>query len=108
MALRTVSSNLTENILVSFLFQVIFDNIIRLTGSRHLDFISRSASLADKPYSWYVIAPEGHQVVLKFEFFDLGSHDECNLDYLEIRNGNNSASRVLAKVCGTSNPGNIM
>uniref|UniRef100_A0A1B0G546 Metalloendopeptidase n=1 Tax=Glossina morsitans morsitans TaxID=37546 RepID=A0A1B0G546_GLOMM len=89
-------------------YEFIFDNIIRLTGSRHLDFISRSASLADKPYSWYVIAPEGHQVVLKFEFFDLGSHDECNLDYLEIRNGNNSASRVLAKVCGTSNPGNII
>ncbi|KAL9894888.1 dorsal-ventral patterning protein tolloid-like [Glossina fuscipes fuscipes] len=89
-------------------YEFIFNNIIRLNGSRHLDFKSRSAHLADKPYSWYVIAPEGHQVAVKFEFLDLGSRDECDVDYLEIRNGNNSASGILAKVCGTSNPGNII
>uniref|UniRef100_A0A1A9WNS1 Metalloendopeptidase n=1 Tax=Glossina brevipalpis TaxID=37001 RepID=A0A1A9WNS1_9MUSC len=86
-------------------YQFLFDSIIKLNDSWHLDFISHSAHLTDKPYTWYIVAPEGYQVALKFEFFDLGNN-ECDLDYLEIRNGNNSASRILAKIC--SEPDNVV
>lgn len=36
-------------------------------------------------WEWYLLAPEGHQIQIKFESFELEQSDDCQNDYLEIR-----------------------
>ena len=36
-------------------------------------------------WDWYLLAPEGHQIQIKFESFELEQSDDCQNDYLEIR-----------------------
>ena len=36
-------------------------------------------------WQWYLLAPEGHQIQIKFESFELEQSEHCQNDYLEIR-----------------------
>ncbi|XP_067039974.1 tolloid-like protein 2 [Acropora muricata] len=36
-------------------------------------------------WEWYILAPEGHQIQIKFESFELEQSEHCQNDYLEIR-----------------------
>ena len=36
-------------------------------------------------WEWYLLAPEGHQIQIKFESFELEQSKHCQNDYLEIR-----------------------
>ncbi|XP_067040930.1 bone morphogenetic protein 1-like [Acropora muricata] len=36
-------------------------------------------------WEWYLLAPEGHQIQIKFESFELEQSEHCQNDYLEIR-----------------------
>ncbi|XP_067040749.1 tolloid-like protein 2 isoform X2 [Acropora muricata] len=70
-------------------------------------------------WEWYLLAPEGHQIHIKFESFELEQSEHCQNDYLEIReeyswDSNNprgiegAFSAVLARPkCGTDSPGEI-
>ncbi|XP_015770167.1 PREDICTED: tolloid-like protein 2 isoform X1 [Acropora digitifera] len=70
-------------------------------------------------WEWYLLAPEGHQIQIKFESFELEQSDDCQNDYLEIREAyfedrNNPIKiqgvfgAVLEKPkCGTDSPGEI-
>ena len=40
---------------------------------------------ANFKWEWYLLAPEGHQIQIKFESFELEQSDGCRNDYLEIR-----------------------
>ena len=40
---------------------------------------------ADYNWEWYLIAPGGHQIHIKFESFELEQSEPCQKDYLEIR-----------------------
>ena len=70
-------------------------------------------------WEWYLLAPEGHQIQITFESFELEQSDDCQNDYLEIREAyfqdpNNPirirgiSGAVLAKpMCGTNLPREI-
>jgi len=74
---------------------------------------------ANFKWEWYLLAPEGHQIQIKFESFELEQSDDCQNDYLEIREAyfvdpNNPIEiqgvfgAVLARPkCGTDSPGEI-
>ena len=70
-------------------------------------------------WEWFLLAPEGHQIKIKFESFELEQSEHCQNDYLEIREAyfqdpNNPIEiqgvfgAVLARpMCGTNLPREI-
>ena len=69
-------------------------------------------------WGWYLIVPEGRQVELTFEIFELEQSTDCENDYLEVREAISRypdyirlAGRygsILSKpVCGTNKPSTI-
>ncbi|XP_066485218.1 cubilin [Tiliqua scincoides] len=54
---------------------------------------------------WTIIAPYGEAVRLQFEDqFDIEPSQNCELSYLELRDGADFNSPVIAKLCGNSLP----
>ncbi|KAG9511404.1 Tolloid-like protein 1, partial [Fragariocoptes setiger] len=54
---------------------------------------------------WRVQVDESYQIVLKFDAFDLESHESCSYDYLEVRDGHSlNDSALLGKFCGQKLP----
>ena len=71
-------------------------------------------------WEWYLIVPEGRQVQLTFDIFQLEQSTDCENDYLEVREADvkepitkpvdieGKYGAILSKpVCGTNNPGTI-
>ena len=48
--------------------------------------------------------PIGSVIMLNFLSMDIQSHDSCNRDYLEIRDGPSGGSDLLDKLCGRATP----
>ncbi|KAJ6666688.1 hypothetical protein lerEdw1_020412 [Lerista edwardsae] len=54
---------------------------------------------------WILIAPYGEAVQLQFEDqLDIAPSPNCELSYLELRDGADSSAPVIAKLCGNSLP----
>ena len=51
--------------------------------------------------------PEDFQVALKFQSFEIENHDNCVYDFLEIRDGDNSAAPLIGTYCGYKMPKDI-
>ncbi|KAL4084328.1 hypothetical protein QTP88_028152 [Uroleucon formosanum] len=60
--------------------------------------------LPNKECVWKLTAPEGYQVGLKFNVFEIENHDNCFYDYVEIRNGHSADSPLINKYCGYKLP----
>ena len=71
-------------------------------------------------WEWYLIVPEGRQVQLTFDIFELEQSTDCENDYLEVREAISESPAfpilsfsgkygpILSKpVCGTNKPGAI-
>ena len=71
-------------------------------------------------WEWYLIVPEGRQVQLTFDIFELEQSTDCENDYLEVREAISEApgspslsfsgkyGPILSKpVCGTNKPSTI-
>ena len=71
-------------------------------------------------WEWYLIVPEGRQVQLTFDIFELEQSTDCENDYLEVREAisqlptfpivsfDGRYGPILSKpVCGTNKPGTI-
>ncbi|CAH3039472.1 unnamed protein product, partial [Porites lobata] len=71
-------------------------------------------------WGWYLIVPEGRQVELTFEIFELEQSTDCENDYLEVREAifrypylplvsfDGRYGSILSKpVCGTNKPSTI-
>ena len=71
-------------------------------------------------WEWYLLAPEGYQIRIKFESFKLEQSEHCQNDYLEIREAYSQHptipigeiegvfGAVLARpMCGTDSPREI-
>ncbi|XP_038611222.1 tolloid-like protein 1 [Tachyglossus aculeatus] len=56
---------------------------------------------------WQVVAPTQYRISMKFEFFDLEGNEVCKYDYVEVRSGLSSDSKLHGKFCGTEMPGVI-
>ncbi|XP_050525579.1 tolloid-like protein 1 [Daktulosphaira vitifoliae] len=60
--------------------------------------------LPNKECIWKLTAPEGYQVGLKFNVFEIENHDNCFYDFVEIRNGHSADSPLINKYCGYKLP----
>ncbi|XP_022668300.1 tolloid-like protein 1 isoform X2 [Varroa destructor] len=56
---------------------------------------------------WKIITEEKFQVALKFQAFEVESHDNCVYDYVEIVDGHDNDSPVIGKYCGFKLPEDI-
>lgn len=57
---------------------------------------------------WQVRAEENHQISMRFDSFDLESHDSCAYDYIEVRDGDNLDSDLIGRYCGNRIPEQIL
>jgi cubilin len=67
------------------------------------DFQSSRPYAPNLHCTWHLVASQGRQIRLQFEFFDVESGD-CNHDRLEIFNGPEINSPLLGKFCGQDIP----
>ncbi|XP_036324703.1 dorsal-ventral patterning protein tolloid [Rhagoletis pomonella] len=89
-------------------FEVTCGGDIFLTEDRRIDSPNYPLEyLADRECIWRITVPDNHQVALKFQSFELENHDNCAYDYVEIRDGNSSDSRLIGIYCGYLLPPNI-
>ena len=61
---------------------------------------------ADIPRQHFRV-PEDFQVALKFQSFEIENHDNCVYDFLEIRDGEDSAAPLIGTFCGYKMPKDI-
>lgn len=54
--------------------------------------------------TWTISADDGHQIVLNITSLDLESHEDCQADYLEVRNGGTENSPLFGRFCGKRQP----
>lgn len=57
---------------------------------------------------WLVKADDNHQVSLRFDTFDLESHDQCAYDFVEVRDGETESSDLIGRFCGNRIPDQIL
>uniref|UniRef100_A0A8C5J866 Metalloendopeptidase n=1 Tax=Junco hyemalis TaxID=40217 RepID=A0A8C5J866_JUNHY len=53
---------------------------------------------------WQVVAPTQYRISMKFEFFELEGNEVCKYDYVEVRSGLSSDSKLHGKFCGSEVP----
>lgn len=67
----------------------------------------------DYKYQWYLIVPEGRQVQIDFDIFELEDSEKCKHDYLEIRGADLKPMRgergsiLTGRLCGSTIPSTI-
>lgn len=61
----------------------------------------------NKECVWKITVPEKYQVALKFQSFEVESHDNCVYDYLEVRDGHEVNSPMLGKFCSYRIPDDL-
>ncbi|KAH8382433.1 hypothetical protein KR009_003504, partial [Drosophila setifemur] len=89
-------------------FEVVCGGNIQLVKDQSIDSPNYPLDyMPDKECIWRISAPENHQVALKFQSFELEKHDGCAYDYVEVRDGNQSDSRLVGRFCGDKLPPNI-
>lgn len=62
----------------------------------------------NKECIWKITVPKSHQVALRFQAFDVENHDSCVYDYLEIRDGFMSDSKIMKVYCGHKVPPDVI
>ena len=68
---------------------------------------------ADYQEQWYLIVPEGRQVQIDFDVFELEESENCKYDYLEIREADPNIMRgyrgpiLTGRLCGSTLPSTI-
>ncbi|XP_075790641.1 tolloid-like protein 2 isoform X4 [Pelodiscus sinensis] len=53
---------------------------------------------------WQVVAPAQYRISLQFEVFELEGNEVCKYDYVEVRSGLASNSKLHGKFCGSEKP----
>ncbi|XP_054159895.1 LOW QUALITY PROTEIN: cubilin-like [Oppia nitens] len=53
---------------------------------------------------WIIRVHPMERIEIKFSLFDLESHNQCSFDFLEIREGDNSESPLINRLCGQQMP----
>uniref|UniRef100_A0AAY4DT21 Metalloendopeptidase n=1 Tax=Denticeps clupeoides TaxID=299321 RepID=A0AAY4DT21_9TELE len=53
---------------------------------------------------WQVIAPNQYRISMQFEAFELEGNEVCKYDFVEVRSGLTSDSKLHGKYCGTEVP----
>ncbi|XP_015242766.1 PREDICTED: bone morphogenetic protein 1-like isoform X2 [Cyprinodon variegatus] len=53
---------------------------------------------------WQLVAPVQYRITLVFDGFETEGNDVCKYDYVEVRSGLSSDSKIYGKFCGTEKP----
>ncbi|KAM4635166.1 bone morphogenetic protein 1-like isoform 2-T4 [Polymixia lowei] len=53
---------------------------------------------------WQLVAPIQYRITLLFDVFEIEGNDVCKYDYVEVRSGLSSESRLHGKFCGAEKP----
>ncbi|KAG5835270.1 hypothetical protein ANANG_G00271770 [Anguilla anguilla] len=53
---------------------------------------------------WQLVAPTQYLITLQFDIFETEGNDVCKYDYLEVRSGLSTDSRLHGKYCGAEKP----
>ncbi|XP_068583529.1 dorsal-ventral patterning tolloid-like protein 1 isoform X3 [Cebidichthys violaceus] len=53
---------------------------------------------------WQVVAPTQYRISMQFEAFELEGNEVCKYDFVEVRSGLSSDSKLHGKYCGTEVP----
>ncbi|KAL8603880.1 hypothetical protein ACOMHN_049698 [Nucella lapillus] len=61
----------------------------------------------NKECVWKLSVEEGYSVALKFQTFEIESHDNCVYDYLEVRDGSDESSILIGRFCSYKIPDDI-
>ncbi|XP_076463979.1 tolloid-like protein 1 [Babylonia areolata] len=61
----------------------------------------------NKECVWKIGVEEGFSVALKFQTFEIESHDNCVYDYLEVRDGNTETAPLIGRYCSYKIPDDI-
>ena len=67
----------------------------------------------DYEYQWFLIVPEGRQVQIDFDIFELEQSENCKNDYLEIRQADPKTMQgvrgpiLTGRLCGSTMPSTI-
>ncbi|XP_034484402.1 dorsal-ventral patterning protein tolloid [Drosophila innubila] len=89
-------------------FEVVCGGEIQLSKGQSIDSPNYPLEyMPNKECIWHITAPPQHQVALKFQSFELEKHDGCIYDYIEIRDGSGSDSKLIGRFCGDKLPPNI-
>ncbi|XP_069600291.1 tolloid-like protein 1 isoform X1 [Ranitomeya imitator] len=59
---------------------------------------------SNKNCVWQVVAPSQYRISVKFDYFELEGNEVCKYDFVEIRSGLSSDSKLHGKFCGTEVP----
>ncbi|KAH8307680.1 hypothetical protein KR044_008973, partial [Drosophila immigrans] len=89
-------------------FEVVCGGDFNLTNNQSIDSPNYPMEyMPNRECIWRIVAPANHHVVIKFQSFELEKHDRCIYDYIEIRDGFRSDSKVIDRFCGDKLPPNI-
>ncbi|XP_008211528.1 bone morphogenetic protein 1 [Nasonia vitripennis] len=62
---------------------------------------------SSKECVWRLSVPQDYQVALKFQSFEIESHDNCVYDFVEVRDGHSADSPLIGLYCGYKLPPDI-
>ncbi|KAM3593822.1 uncharacterized protein V6R79_022582 [Siganus canaliculatus] len=54
--------------------------------------------------AWVIYAESNKILSITFPFFDLESSTNCNMDFLQVHDGDSASAHMLGKFCGQNNP----
>ncbi|XP_022906933.2 protein tolkin-like [Onthophagus taurus] len=89
-------------------YEAVCGGDLDLETSRHLESPNFPEEYQpNKECIWRLSVPEGYQVTLQFQSFEIENHDNCVYDYVEVRDGLTKESQSIGVYCGYKVPGNI-
>ncbi|GAB0086814.1 Cubilin [Sergentomyia squamirostris] len=95
----------------SFSFMVTFGDATKNCGGTYYTNFGYMRSpgwpgqyAGSKSCEWVIIVDSGSQIELNVKHFSLEEHQECDFDFLEVRNGGRPDSPLVGKYCGTKIP----
>jgi tolkin protein len=89
-------------------YEAICGGDVKLDGVGHLESPNYPEEYhSSKECVWRLLVPQDYQVALKFQSFEIESHDSCVYDYVEIRDGHVTDSPLIGVYCGYKLPPDI-
>ncbi|XP_023245166.1 tolloid-like protein 2 [Copidosoma floridanum] len=89
-------------------YEAVCGGDVKVDGLGHLESPNYPEEYqSSKECVWRLTAPQDYQVALKFQSFEIESHDNCVYDYVEVRDGHSADSALIGVYCGYKLPTDV-
>ncbi|CAB0044896.1 unnamed protein product [Trichogramma brassicae] len=89
-------------------YEAVCGGDVKLDGLGHLESPNYPEEYqSSKECVWRLSVPQDYQVALKFQSFEIESHDNCVYDYVEVRDGHAPDSPLIGVYCGYKLPPDV-